>query len=154
METKRKDNINTLSKKGTCIEFFSAYQEHDIDRMIQLCDAEGAVHFEPLGEAGKGKIGEFGKNLWLALMGAFPNLDNTVMNTNLDESTNSVSCTVSIFGTQENEFAGIPSRGNRFESDHIFVFRFNDQQKIDRVNIRWDHERFVQQLTNLSSALK
>lgn len=147
METKRTESVDALSKKGTCIEFFSAYQDHDIDRMLQLCDPEGTVFFEPLGEAGKGKIGEFGQNLWRALMDAFPNLDNTVVRADLDEGTNAVTCTVSIFGTQEKEFAGIPSRGNRFESDHIFVFRFNDQEKIDRIDIRWDHERFVQQLT-------
>ncbi|MEX2565562.1 MAG: nuclear transport factor 2 family protein, partial [Cyclobacteriaceae bacterium] len=85
METKRKENIDALSRKGTCIEFFSAYQDMEIDRMINLCDPEGKVHFEPLGEAGKGKIGEFGKNLWLALMDAFPDLDNTVIKTDLDE---------------------------------------------------------------------
>lgn len=147
METKRKESVDILSKKGACIEFFSAYQDMDIERMLQLCDPEGEVYFEPLGEAGKGKIGEFGKNLWLALMDAFPDLDNTVIKADLNEATNSVTCTVSIFGTQAKEFAGIPSKGNRFESDHIFVFRFNESEKIDQINIRWDHERFAQQLT-------
>src|SRR5690606_21548666 len=110
------------SKKGTCIEFFSAYQDMDIDRMLQLCKPEGAVFFEPLGEAGKGKIGEFGKNLWLALMDAFPDLDNTVIRAEMNDAQDTVTCTVSIFGTQEKEFAGIPSKGLRFESDHVFVF--------------------------------
>lgn len=146
METKRKENVDALSKKGTCIEFFSAYQDMDIDRMVQLCDPEGKVFFEPLGEAGKGKIEEFGKNLWLALMDAFPTLDNTVIKADMNDAQNTVTCTVSIFGTQEKEFAGIPSKGNRFESDHIFVFRFNEDEKIDQINIRWDHGRFVQQL--------
>jgi predicted ester cyclase len=146
METKRKENVDALSKKGACIEFFSAYQEMDIDRMIQLCDPEGGVFFEPLGDAGKGKIGEFGRNLWLALMDAFPDLDNTVIKAEMNEEGNTVNCTVSIFGTQEKEFAGLPSKGNRFESDHIFVFRFNEDEKIDKININWDHEGFVQQL--------
>lgn len=147
METKRKENVDVLSKKGTCIEFFSAYQDMDIERMMQLCNQEGLVFFEPLGEAGKGKIGEFGKNLWLALMDAFPDLDNTVIKADMNEAQDAVTCTVSIFGTQEKEFAGIPSKGLRFESDHVFVFRFNEDEKIDQINISWDHERFVQQLT-------
>lgn len=147
METNKKESVDVLSKKGTCIEFFSAYQDMNIERMINLCDPKGTVHFEPLGEAGKGRIGEFGKNLWMALMDAFPDLDNTVKQTDLDERTNAVTCLVAIFGTQEKEFAGIPSKGHRFESDHIFVFRFNEADKIDKINIRWDHERFVQQLT-------
>lgn len=147
MKTKTKESVDVLSKKGTCIEFFSAYQNMDIERMMQLCDPTGEVHFEPLGEAGKGKIGEFGKNLWLALMDAFPNLDNTVIKAEMNEAQNTVTCTVSIFGTQEKEFAGIPSKGNRFESDHVFIFRFNENEQVDSINIRWDHERFVQQLT-------
>ena len=147
METKRKENVDALSKKGACIEFFSAYQDMDIDRMINICNPEGEIFFEPLGEAGKGKIGEFGKNLWLALMDAFPDLDNTVIKAEMNDVQDTVTCTVSIFGTQEKEFAGIPSKGNRFESDHVFVFRFNENEKIDTINIRWDHERFVQQLT-------
>jgi len=147
MKTKTKESVDVLSKKGTCIEFFSAYQNMDIERMMQLCDPTGEVHFEPLGEAGKGKIGEFGKNLWLALMDAFPNLDNTVIKAEMNEAQDTVTCTVSIFGTQEKEFAGIPSKGNRFESDHVFIFRFNENEQVDSINIRWDHERFVQQLT-------
>lgn len=146
MNIKRKENVDTLSKKGTCIEFFSAYQEMEIERMIHLCDPEGEVYFEPLGSSGRGKIGGFGKNLWLALMEAFPDLDNTVNQTELHEDTNSVICTVSIFGTQQKDFASIPSKGNRFESDHVFVFRFNSEERIEKINIDWDHQRFVQQL--------
>ena len=148
MKTKKKENVDVLSKKGSCIEFFSAYQDMDIDRMIKLCDPDGEVFFEPLGEAGKGKIGEFGKNLWLALMDAFPDLDNTVIKAEMNDTQNTVTCTVSIFGTQEKEFAGIPSKGLRFESDHVFVFRFDEADKIDKININWNHERFVQQLTS------
>lgn len=147
METQRKENIDALSKKGSCIAFFSAYQDLDIDRMLSLCDVEGEVHFEPLGEAGKGKIGEFGKNLWLALMDAFPDLDNTMVKAEPDDDTRHITCLVSIFGTQEKEFAGIPAKGNRFESDHIFVFRFNEEEKIDNIRIRWDHDSIVKQLT-------
>ena len=146
MKVKKKDNIDTLSKTGACIEFFSSYQEKDILKMMLLCEPSGEVIFEPLGTAGKGEIGGFGKSLWLALMAAFPDLDNTVIKAEYSRDTNSVVCTVSIFGTQEKEFAGIPSKGNRFESDHVFVFHFNQDDKIDRININWDHQRFTQQL--------
>lgn len=147
MKTTRKENVDVLSKKGSCIEFFSAYQDMELDRMIGLCNPEGDVHFVPLGEAGKGKIGEFGRNLWAALMDAFPDLDNTVISTGLDENSNSVSCNVSIFGTQKKEFAGIPPKGNRFESDHIFIFRFNEAEKIDNISINWNHDSLVEQLS-------
>lgn len=102
--------------------------------MIRLCDPEGEIFFEPLGEAGKGKVGELGKNQWIALMDSFPDLDNTVVKADLEEATNAVTCTVSIFGTQEKEFAGIPSKGSRFESDHVFVFRFNEADQYPLVS--------------------
>src|SRR4051812_36184907 len=72
------ESIDALSKKGTCIEFFSAYQDFDLNRMLGLCSPAGEVQFVPLGEAGKGKIFETGKAIWGAVMDAFPDLDNTV----------------------------------------------------------------------------
>ncbi len=151
MKTKtstQQETLDAMSKKGTCIEFFSAYQDMDVERMLSLCDPKGEVVFEPLADAGKGKIYETGKGIWSALMDSFPDLDNTVRSQTYNEADNSVTCSVAIFGKQEKEFAGIPSKGLRFDSDHIFIFRFNDQSKIDKINIVWDHERFVNLLTS------
>lgn len=148
METKKKENIDLLSKKGTCIEFFSAYQEMDLERMVGLCNVEGSVQFKPLGEAGKGSIGSFGRNLWSALMDSFPDLDNTVITMDGDDKAQKVTCKVNIFGKQEKEFANIIAKGNRFESEHIFIFHFDEKSKIDCISIDWDHVKFVEQLTN------
>lgn len=138
------ETISQLTRKGTCIEFFSAYQEMDIERMIGLCNPQGQVWFEPLGDAGRGSIGDLGRNLWMLLMDCFPDLDNTVDSATAEGD--SVLCKVSIFGTQQKNFAGIPSRGLRFESDHIFIFRFTPDDKIDSITIHWDHQNFAQQL--------
>lgn len=146
--TQQQESIEILAKKGTCIEFFSAYQDMDLDRMLSLCDSNGMIAFEPLGEAFKGKIHEVGKGLWSALMDSFPNLDNTVKSQTYDEATNSVSCTVVIFGTQAKEFAGMPSQGKDFDAEHIFIFRFNEEGKISNLSINWNHDAFVKQLTS------
>jgi predicted ester cyclase len=138
------ESITSLSRKGTCLEFFSAYQDLDIDRMIGLCDPQGEVWFQPLGEAGKGTIGEFGRTLWLALMDCFPDLDNTVDSATTDGD--AVVCKVAIFGTQQKDFAGIPSKGLGFNSDHIFIFRFTPEDKIGSLTIHWDHDSFQRQL--------
>ena len=143
--TKLTQNLTDLSRQGSAIEFFSAYQEMDIDRMLNLCADHGMVHFTPLGEAGKGKIKEFGKTLWLMLMECFPDLDNTVTSTQADNEGN-VTCKVKIFGTQAKDFAGIPSKGLRFDSDHIFIFHFDEENKIDSILISWDHVNFSRQL--------
>ena len=143
--TKQTQNLTDLSRQGAVIEFFSAYQEMDIDRMLNLCADEGEIFFLPLGESGKGKIKEFGKSLWLALMDSFPDLDNTVTSTQ-NQDVNSVTANVRIFGSQSKDFAGIPSKGLRFGSDHIFIFHFNDDNKIDNIRINWDHQSFTKQL--------
>lgn len=143
----QKENVDVLAKKGTCIEFFSAYQDMDVDRMLSLCSPSGTVSFVPLGADYSGKINEVGKGVWSALMDAFPNLDNTVKEQLYDEAQDEVSCKVVIFGKQEKEFAGLPAKGNEFDSEHIFIFRFDANGKISNINISWDHESFVGQLT-------
>lgn len=142
----QRESIDALSKKGACIEFFSAYQDMDIERMLGLCSPNGEVYFEPLADAGKGKINETGKGIWSALMESFPDLDNTVKSQAYDAILNTVTCTVIIFGKHEKDFAGIPAKGLRFDSDHIFIFRFDEEAKIDSIHITWNHDAFVSQL--------
>lgn len=146
-QVQQTESVDVLSKKGTCIEFFSAYQDFDLDRMLRLCMADSLIAFEPLGNSGKGKIHELGKGIWAALMDAFPNLDNTVKSQSFNASDNSVTCLVTIFGKQEKAFAEIPSKGNEFDSEHIFIFRFNETGKITNLSVNWNHESFVKQLT-------
>ena len=143
--TKTTDSLIDLTRKGTCIEFFSAYQELDTERMIDLATPEATVWFEPLGEDGKGLFKEFGKAVWGLLIDCFPDLDNTVDSMYSEED--SVVCKVAIFGTQEKAFLGLPSKGLKFNSDHIFVFRFDENDKITDLKINWNHEGFVSQLT-------
>jgi len=145
METIKKENLTELTRKGTCIEFFSAYQDLDTERMINLATTDATVWFKPLGEDGKGLFREFGKTVWSLLIDCFPDLDNTVDST-VSEG-DAVECKVAIFGTQEKEFLGLPSKGLRFESDHIFIFRFNESDQIVDLTINWDHASFVKQLS-------
>jgi ketosteroid isomerase-like protein len=138
------DALTHLTRKGTCIEFFSAYQEMDIERMMGLCNPQGEVWFMPLGEAGRGTLGELGRTLWL-LLDCFPDLDNTVDSASIQGD--EVVCQVSIYGTQQKDFAGIPAKGLRFESDHIFIFRFTPDDVIQSITIDWNHDGFVRQLS-------
>lgn len=134
-----------ISLKNACVNFMFAYQQRNVDKMLSFCDPEGEVYFKPLGDAGKGKIGELGKAIWTALIDCFPDIDNTVDATVAEEE-DSVRCQVVIRGTQAKDFAGIVSKGKKFDSDHIFIFRLNNAGKIDRIEISWDHEDFQRQL--------
>ncbi len=141
------ENQEAVLRKGICLEFFSAYQDMEIDRMLGLCDPQGTISFIPLGSDYTGKIDEVGKGIWAALMESFPDLDNTVIDQQYHESENSVNCKVAIFGTQQKDFAGLPSQGKRFRSEHIFIFRFTEEDKIKDIQVNWNHDSFVEQLT-------
>ena len=134
-----------LSFKNACVEFMFAYQQRNVDKMLSFCDPDGDVYFEPLGDAGNGKIYEFGKGIWSALIDSFPDIDNT-LDAAVAEDEDSVRCQVVIRGTQSKDFADVPSKGLHFDSDHIFIFHLNDRNKIDDIKISWNHADFKRQL--------
>lgn len=134
-----------LSLKNACVEFMFAYQQKNLAKMLSLCNTDGIVEFVPLGKEGVGKIGELGKTIWGGLMECFPDIDNT-LDSAVAEDANTVRCQVVIRGTQAKDFADIKNYGKHFDSDHIFIFRLNEQNKIEHINITWDHDDFKKQL--------
>lgn len=131
--------------KSPCIDFMFAYSDHDMDKMMSLADPNGEVWFKSLGEAGRGTIGELGKGIWTMLMDCFPDIENTV-HAAIAEEDGTIRCQVLIEGTQAKDFADVPNKGQRFSSDHIFIFRLNEQNLIDQVHIEWNHADFKKQL--------
>ncbi|CCH51549.1 hypothetical protein BN8_00478 [Fibrisoma limi BUZ 3] len=144
METIRKISLTEQTRKGACLAFFSAYQDMDTARMIQLAAPDATVHFMPMGEDGKGSFWEFGQGVWQLIMDCFPDVDNTVDSLVTDGDT--IRASVAIFGTQAQDFMGIANQGLRFNSDHIFVFRFDTADRITHLDIDWDHASFCRQL--------
>ena len=67
-----------LSLKNTCVQFMFAYQQKNLEKMLSFCNLKGMIEFIPLGEAGKGKIGELGRAIWGGLIECFPDIDNTL----------------------------------------------------------------------------
>jgi hypothetical protein len=134
-----------LSLKNTSVQFMFAYQQKNLEKMLSFCDFNGTVEFLPLGDAGKGQIGELGRAIWGGLIECFPDIDNT-LDAAVAEDDNTVRCQVVIRGTQAKDFADIKSKRLHFESDHIFIFHLNPDNKIDYVKIQWNHEDFKRQL--------
>lgn len=144
MQTTLQESISALTRKGACLAFFNAYDDLDTARMIGLAATDATVHFLPLGDDGRGSFWEFGKAVWDLLIDCFPDISNTVDTLTADENT--VTANVTIVGTQAEDFMGIASKGYRFTSDHIFVFRFNEADQIQHLTINWNHADFVKQL--------
>ncbi|PSR52367.1 hypothetical protein AHMF7605_01925 [Adhaeribacter arboris] len=135
-----------IEMKNACVHFMFSYQNKDVSRMMRFCDPAGEVYFVPLGEAGRGKIGELGQNLWSLLIECFPDINNTI--DAIVSEGEYIRCQVLITGTQAQDFAGIPNKGKKFNSDHIFIFHLNENNKIDNIEIQWNHEDFVRQLSH------
>jgi hypothetical protein len=135
-----------LSLKNACVSFMFAYQQRNVEKMLSFCNPDGEIFFKPLGEGGKGKIGELGRAIWTELIDSFPDIDNTV-DAAIAEDGDAVRCQVVIRGTQAKDFADISNKGKHFDSDHIFIFRLNEGGKIDRIEIEWDHADFKRQLS-------
>ncbi len=144
METIQQESVADMTRKGACLAFFTAYDDLDTARMIGLATPDATVHFLPLGEAGLGTFWEFGKAVWDSLIDCFPDISNTV--DRLTTQGDTVTANVTIGGTQAKEFMGIPSKGFRFDSDHVFIFRFNDADQIQSLTINWDAASFAKQL--------
>lgn len=134
-----------LSLKNACVSFMFSYQQRDVEKMLSFCDQDGEIYFKPMGQAGKGKIMELGKTIWTSLIDCFPDIDNTV-DVAIAGDGDMVRCQVSISGTQEKDFADIPNKGKHFDSDHIFIFHLNEDGKINRIEIEWDHADLKRQL--------
>jgi hypothetical protein len=142
---KKTSTQNLQIWKNICVDFMNAYQQKNVSKMVSLCGAESTIWFKPLGDNGKGKAHELGKGLWSDLTECFPDLDNTVHS--IISEGGVINCVVSIRGTQELDFAGIPNKGGFFDSEHIFVFELDEDHKIKHLVIDWDHEDFVKQLS-------
>ena len=134
-----------LSLKNACVEFMFAYQQRNVEKMLSFCDPAGSIHFEPLGDAGVGTIGELGRNIWTGLIDSFQDIDNT-LDAAVAEGEDTVRCQVVIRGTQARDFAGIENKGKHFDSDHIFIFHLDPANKIDGIRVSWDHADFQRQL--------
>jgi SnoaL-like polyketide cyclase len=135
-----------LSLKNACVKFMFAYQQRNVEKMLSFCNPDGEIYFVSLGESGRGKIGELGKAIWTGLIDAFPDITNT-LDAAIAEGKNIVRCQVVISGTQAKDFAGIENKGKHFDSDHIFIFHVDRENKIDHIQITWDHEDLQKQLS-------
>ena len=141
--------VPSIDPTNVVKSFFDAYREHDVQRMVGLCDDMAgyrSVPFELWRKQrvirGDGKVTTIGKILWTGLIEAFPDLTNEVTKI-ISGNDGRVAAEVVICGTQAKDWGSIRSRGQSFRSPHLFVLQINDDQKIaditsysDNANVR------------------
>lgn len=124
--------------------FFSAFNEHDLNKMIMLCTKDARVNFVPMGAEGEGEVREVGAYFWSALFRAVPNLSVVVQSMFGGEQ--SVATEVVIGGRQQRELEDIPSEGHRFELPHAFLISLNGKAQITSITAYWDNVTLFSEL--------
>lgn len=124
--------------------FFTAYDQHDVNRMIQICHEDAELSYLPIGGQGRGKAREVGRKIWAGLIDSFPDLHVTVESIFGDER--NVAAEVVIGGTQRKDFLDIPSQGRHYELPHASILKLNDKRLITRITAYWDNMSFYSQL--------
>ena len=136
---------NLIDMKDNCVHFMFAYQQKNVEQMLSYCHHDATIYFKAFGDQGKGTISKFGKDIWLALIDSFPDISNTV--DAIVSENDTIKCQVLISGTQVKDFAGILNKNNHFDVDHIFIFRLNKNKKIEYIEVDWDHNELIRQLS-------
>jgi steroid delta-isomerase-like uncharacterized protein len=124
--------------------FFQAYNQHDANRMLQLCSDDAAIRYVPMEQQGEGSVREVGKKIWSGLIDAFPDLHVDAQSVFGDDR--NVAAEVMIGGTQRKDFLDIPNQGKHYELPHAFILRFNSQKQIEQITAYWDNVSFYSQL--------
>lgn len=130
-------------------DFFEAYNSQDTTKAVSLASENGTFRYIPLGDNGKGKIKGGEGTTWdgiaNALISSFPDLSNDVKSITVDDQGNAI-VQVFIGGTQEKEILGIPSKGEYYNVEHLFILGFNDEGLIDEITSYWDNWDWFQQI--------
>lgn len=129
----------------TAFLFFEAYNEGNIEKMLKLFTPDSQIAFLPLGGNGEGKVKELGQAIWSMLLASFPNLHNRLLKSKFEEN-ESLICEMKFTGKQAKDFADIQNKNKEFDTDHIFVFKFNESGLIREMSVTWDHQDFCNQL--------
>ncbi len=137
------------NKKQVATAFFEAYKNHNLDEAVSYAAHGATFRYVPLGENGIGKVdaeeGTTWKGIANALITAFPDLTNDVKDISIDDQGNAI-VRVFIGGTQEKEILGIPSHGKYYNTEHLFILKINDENKIESITSFWDNWDWFQQI--------
>jgi steroid delta-isomerase-like uncharacterized protein len=133
---------------NTAQSFFVAYNAHEVDKMLAVCNREAELRYLPMGGQGHGPIYEVGKRIWSSLVDAFPDLTVRVQSAFGDER--NAAAEVMIGGTQRKQFLDIPSQGKHYELPHAFILAVDDNNLISVITAYWDNLSFYSQLGKIA----
>jgi steroid delta-isomerase-like uncharacterized protein len=124
--------------------FFTAYNDHQVDKMVAECSTDARLRYVPMGGQGEGQARALGKTIWSGQIDAFPDLHVTLQSLFGDDR--HIAAEVVIGGTQQKDFLQIPSQGKHYELPHAFLLEINDRGQISDITAYWDNASFYLQV--------
>lgn len=124
--------------------FFARYDDHDIDGMVELFDADAIVDYVPMGS--RGSLDGVGVPVWKGLIDAFPDLDVKIGRIHATADGRHSFAEVTIEGTQDKEAFGIENQGRRYSLRHLFTLDFGGLGAITEMTCFFDVAGWYRQL--------
>ena len=129
---------NTAKFLPIAEEFFTAYDAHDVDRMLAIC-ADGAIgRYTPYGRESVMPIRGGMDLIWRAFPSAVPNFRVKVIEM-IPAERNAVVIQAEMSGPIPAEVPAIAKKGQDVHIPHCYILRFDADGKITRLDAYWDN---------------
>ena len=132
-----------MSAKESALNFFEAYREQNVEKMVSLCTEDASFRYVP--DSVEGKVRGEGDNFWRTLIETYPDLTNKVKWTTESIDGNAI-LEVLISGTQTKDIGPVKNQGKHFDLLHLFILHVNDACLIDSITAFWDNVTIYRQL--------
>ena len=130
--------VDVASLKTITQEFFTAYDNHDFERMLSLC-ADGAQgRYLPLGRESVMPIRGGLDQVWKALITAVPKFRCEAVEI-LSTEGNSVTVQAIMSGPIQPDPLGIAKDGGDVSICHCYIIRYTSDGKINYLDCYWDN---------------
>ena len=132
--------MKTITTDFTAVahKFFAAYDAHDVDGMLALC-ADGAQgRYAPYGRESVMPIRGGIDVIWKAFPQAVPDFRVKVIETIVGDG-NSIVVQAEMSGPIPADAGAIAKKGQVVHIPHVYILRFDDHDKIRRLDAYWDN---------------
>jgi steroid delta-isomerase-like uncharacterized protein len=130
-------------------EHIAAENRHEPDAVVAtFSPAKAAYDIPAMGEAGRPPNAEAVRQMWVAVLRAFP--DFHIEHAPLLHGDDHVFVEIVMSGTQAEDFAGIPANGGAFETRVACLYEFEDDELV-RERVYMDFADITRQLAPAST---
>ena len=126
-------DLKAITKK-----FFAAYDAHDVDSMLTLCDEGAQGRYVPYGKNSVVPIRGGLEQIWRGFPQAVPDFGAEIVGM-IQAEENTIVVQALVGGTMPADVPGLVKKGEVGRIAHAYIVRFNTDGKISRLDCYWDN---------------